>query len=174
LSVEGKTMMLDDGTGTGFESSVGTYWKGVDDRVMGGISKAELRRDEIDGVHCLRLTGDVRLENNGGFLQMALDISVNGESIDASMFSGLQFIARGKRQRYSVHLRTDDVERSWQSYRAQFDVGDDWNEVSLPFTEFRAHRISCPLNLSRLRRLGFVAIGRAFHADLAIARLQIV
>ena len=27
--------------------------------------------NEIDGRRCLRLTGDVRLENNGGFIQMA-------------------------------------------------------------------------------------------------------
>jgi hypothetical protein len=37
--------------------------------------------------------------------------------------------------------------------------------------EFAPHRIDLPLNVRRLRRVGIVAIGRAFAADVAVARL---
>jgi hypothetical protein len=33
--------------------------------------------------------------------------------------------------------------------------------------------LTAPLDISRLRRLGLVAIGRAFAADLAVARLSL-
>jgi hypothetical protein len=41
----------------------------------------------------------------------------------------------------------------------------------LPFAAFAAHRTEVPLRLERLHRIGLVAIGRAFEADLAIASL---
>jgi len=36
---------------------------------------------------------------------------------------------------------------------------------------FEPHRLETPLDVTRLRRIGLVAIGRAFFADLAVARL---
>jgi adhesin HecA-like repeat protein len=59
---------------------------------MGGISQATLRRDVVDGVACLRLTGDVRLENNGGFIQAALDLATSAESVDASGYAGIRLV----------------------------------------------------------------------------------
>jgi hypothetical protein len=41
----------------------------------------------------------------------------------------------------------------------------------LPFTAFQPYRISQPLDLQTLRRLGVVAIGREMRADLCIARI---
>jgi hypothetical protein len=43
--------------------------------------------------------------------------------------------------------------------------------VRLPFAELQPHRIEKPLDLSRLRRLGLVAIGREMQADLCLARV---
>jgi hypothetical protein len=41
--------------------------------------------------------------------------------------------------------------------------------MRLPFDRFEPHRLTVPLDLRHLRRLGLVAIGRAFHADLAVS-----
>ena len=57
-------------------SRLGTPWRGFSDQVMGGISKETIALAEIDGRRALRLTGDVRLENNGGFIQTALDLAL--------------------------------------------------------------------------------------------------
>jgi hypothetical protein len=40
--------------------------------------------------------------------------------------------------------------------------------VRLAFADFVPHRIQVPLDVRRLRRIGLVAIGRAFAADLAV------
>ena len=49
-------------------------WRLITDSVMGGVSKGYISQDMIAGRPCLRMRGDVSLENNGGFVQMALDL----------------------------------------------------------------------------------------------------
>ena len=162
-------MLIDDFASPDLVSKLGTRWRGVSDRVMGGISEASVARELVDDRACLRLTGDVRLENEGGFIQAALDLAPDGGSFDASDFLGLRLLLRGNGERYSLHLRTPDNVRPWQSYRAQFTAGPAWETVELPFGSFAPYRLETPLDVTRLRRLGLVAIGRAFHADLAVA-----
>ncbi len=164
-------MLIDDFSAPGRTSRLGTRWRGVSDRVMGGISEATVALDRIDGRACLRLTGEVRLENDGGFIQASLDLAPEGGSVDASAFAGLRLLVRGNGEGYALHLRTPDNRRPWQSYRAQFTAGPAWETVELPFASFRPHRLEAPLDVTRLRRLGLVAIGRAFQADLAVAEL---
>ena len=65
----------------------------------------------------MQLSGDVRLENNGGFIQAALDLTSVGDTFDASAFTGIRLVARGNNEQYSVHLRTPDNVQPWQSYR---------------------------------------------------------
>ena len=164
-------MLIDDFADRDFISKLGTRWRAVSDRVMGGISEASVVYDTIDGRSCFRLTGDVRLENNGGFVQAALDLLPSGDTLDVSDYTGVRLIVRGNGERYSVHLRTPDNVRPWQSYRAHFTAGADWEAIDLPFEDFAPHRLDAPLDITRLRRIGLVAIGRAFRADLAVCEL---
>jgi hypothetical protein len=80
-------------------------------------------------------------------------------------------VVRGNDELYSIHLRTPDNVRPWQSYRAHFTAGSDWETIDLPFETFVPHRLELPLDKTRLRRIGLVAIGRAFCADLAVSEL---
>ena len=166
-------MLIDDFSGAVLVSALSTEWRGVSDQVMGGISEALVARDTIDGRPCLRLSGDVRLENSGGFIQAALDLAPEGGTLDASGFAGVRLTVRGNGERYSAHLRTPDNVRPWQSYRAHFDAGPAWQAIDLPFAAFAPYRLAAPLDTARLRRIGLVAIGRAFRADLAVARLEL-
>ena len=43
--------------------------------------------------------------------------------------------------------------------------------MRLPFADFSAYRTGKTLRLDRLERIGLVAIGRAFSADLCVARV---
>jgi len=171
VSAQSGAMLIDDFNDEGLVSRLGTRWRGVSDQVMGGISEASVSHGVIDGRPCLRLTGDVRLENDGGFIQAALDLTSPGETLDASGFAGVRIIARGNGEKYSVHLRTPDNVRPWQSYRAHFTVGPDWETIDLPFETFVPYRLEATLDRMRLRRIGLVAIGRAFYADLAVSEL---
>ena len=146
----------------------GVRWEALSDRVMGGVSVPSLRREAVAGRPAQRLTGAVRLENNGGFLQMALDLDPSGGPIDASAWVGLRLMVFGNDEEYGLHLRTDAVERPWQSYRQSFTAPPAWTEIDLPFTAMTPHRLEAPFDPARLKRLGLVAIGRAFQADLAL------
>lgn len=61
----------------------GAGWRGFSDRVMGGISDAQLQASTIDGVRCARLTGSVTRESNGGFIQMAMYFRVKSMRPDS-------------------------------------------------------------------------------------------
>ena len=154
------------------ETPLGTRWACLTDGVMGGVSEGRLRPAQLAGRAALHLTGEVRLENNGGFVQMALDLAPGGGVLDASAWTGIAVTVRGNGAGYGLHLRTDRVTRPWQSWRQGFVAPEEWSELRLPFVGFAAHRIDAPLEPRRLRRLGLVAIGRAFRADLALADLR--
>ncbi len=166
-------MLIDDFSSGDLCSALGTCWRAVTDGVMGGISEATLTTERFGSASCLRLRGAVRLENNGGFVQAALDLAPGGGELDASRFRGVRLVARGNGERYSVHLRSADCTRPWQSYRAHFTARAEPRGVDLAFAEFEAHRLEAALDLARLRRIGLVAIGRAFSADLAVCRLEL-
>ena len=164
-------MLIDDFQRSDYVSSLGTRWRAVTDQVMGGVSQVSMDYHEIDGHRGLGLTGDVRLENNGGFVQMALDLSAAQACFDASRFAGLELLVHGNGEQYALHLRTLDTLRPWQSYRSHFIATSCWQRLRLPFGDFHPHRITTALNLRRLRRLGMVAIGRAFHANVTVGEL---
>jgi len=166
-------MLIDDFSTADLTTPLGTQWRSFSDQVMGGISRGAVARITLDGRPCLRLTGEVRLENNGGFIQAALDLGPRGEVLDASGYTGLRLSVRGNGEQYSVHIRTPDNSRPWQSYRARFLAGPAWQTVEIPFSDFEPYRIEAPLDVSRLRRIGLVAIGRAFQADLAVSEVSL-
>ena len=166
-------MLIDDFDKEDLVSALGTRWRGVTDTVMGGVSRVSLSRSLIDGRRCLHMSGEVSLENRGGFVQASLQLVDAADTLDAARYTGIRLTVRGNGEEYSVHLRTTDLIRPWQSYRSQFAAGPSWQQVELPFCRFRPHRVSTPMELRRLRRLGLVAIGRAFHADLAVAEISL-
>jgi hypothetical protein len=146
----------------------GATWALISDRVMGGVSSGRMTRETIAGRAALRMQGAVSLDNDGGFVQVALDLAPGGAAVDASAWSGVELDILGDGELYNLHLRTTDVIRPWQSYRTVFAAEPTWRTVRAPFAAFAPHRIEAPLDPRRLRRLGVVAIGRAFRADIAI------
>ena len=161
---------IDDRSRGDLRSNSGILWRLVSDAVMGGISRGRLEPAVVEGRPCLRLTGAVRLENDGGFLQASLDLAGDG-LFDASGCAGVELLVFGNGEIYNAHLRTADTTIVWQSYRASFEAPPRWTTVRLPFSGFAPYRIGTPLDVSRLKRIGLVAIGREFTADLCIGGL---
>jgi hypothetical protein len=153
-------------------ATIGTRWELIADRIMGRRFLRRDTREPVAGRLALRMRGAVSLENNGGFVQVALDLAPDGGVVDVSPWAGIEIDLFGNGERYNLHLRTADVVRPWQSYRAEFIATREWRSVRLPFATFEPHRVDAPIDLARLRRVGIVAIGRAFTADVAISRLQ--
>ena len=147
-------------------------WEFVADRVMGGVSRGQITPERLDGRSAMRLTGKVSLENNGGFIQMAFDLN-RGAAFDASGWTGIELDVRGNGETYEVRLRTDALTRPWQSFRAAFTAPRDWETVQLPFERFEAHKTEAVFDPARLRRVGVLAIGRVFDADVAVAAVRL-
>ena len=137
---------------------------------MGGVSSGEVEVAEVDGKPCLRMRGAVRLENNGGFVQIATSLSAE-EATAFARHTGIALEVYGNGETYNVHLRTEAMQRPWQSYRASFRAEPTWQTVQLPISSFEPHRVDGALEPGAVRRLGLVAIGRAFAPDLCVARV---
>jgi hypothetical protein len=164
--------VIDDAASDDLSAPTGTKWRLVTDRVMGGVSEGTVRKETVEGRPAVHLRGDVSLANNGGFVQMTLDLAPDGGTVDAGAWTGIAATVWGNGAAYNLHLRTSDVRRPWQSYRHGFETDGGWRTVQLPFAEFEAHRIEAPLDVGRLKRIGIVAIGREMAADVAVADLR--
>lgn len=160
-------LIIDDRSTRDFVASSGGQWRLITDGVMGGKSSGSLEPTEIAGRPCLQLRGDVRLDNNGGFLQAALDLGAD-QSLEGSDYDGLAIEVYGNDETYNLHLRTHGLWLPWQAYRASFKSEPRWHTVRLPFSAFEAYRTRSALDLTQLARIGVVAIGREFKADLCI------
>jgi len=146
-------------------------WEFVADTVMGGVSTGQVVTGIEAGVPVARLTGDVSLENNGGFIQMASDLSQGGGALDASAFDGIAFEARGNGEPYEVAMRTTELARPWHSYRASFVAGAQWQRVEIPFADFAPNRTEVSFDPSKLRRVGILAVGRVVSVDVRVRGL---
>ncbi len=164
--------LIDDFSRDDGSSSLGTQWRMFTDRVMGGLSSASSSFEVIDGRRCLRLRGSVSLENNGGFVQVALPLEQNGRFFDAGDFKGIRLWVRGNGENYHVHLRTDRTLRPWQYFGAEFPTSEKWEEIEIPFRNFKPENFNGQLNAKKLRRIGIVAIKKEFQADIAVSRVE--
>lgn len=148
-------------------------WEYVADTVMGGVSRGQIEPAVIEGRDAMRLTGTVSLDNDGGFIQMAFDLAEGGGPVDASPWDGVEIDLRGNTERYDLRLRTDQLTRPWQSFRAEFTATPEWTTLRVPFDALEPHRTDAAFDPMRLRRIGILAIGRKFDADVAVASVRL-
>lgn len=94
-----------------------------------------------------------------------------GASRQARDYDGVRLRVRGNGESYNLHLRTSDLWLPWQSYRASFVAAPEWTWVELPFADFAPHRMSKAFDSRRLSRIGVVAIGRDFTAEVCVNSL---
>ena len=147
-------------------------WEYVADTVMGGVSSGQLTQETVEGRDASRLTGDVSLENNGGFIQMAADLADKGV-VDASGWTGVEVDLRGVGTGYELRLRTDQLARPWQSYRVVIEPKGSWETVRFAWGDFEARKTDIPFDPARLRRLGVLAIGAEMKADIAVSGIRL-
>jgi len=148
-------------------------WEYVADHVMGGVSNGAISQVTIDGKTATLLRGDVSLENNGGFIQMAFNLMPDGSSVDVSTWDGIAVTVKGNDQCYDIRLRTDQLARPWQSFRTEFTASSGGQTLHIPFSDFAAHKIDVVFDPTQLRRIGVLAIGREFHAEVAVSAIQL-
>ena len=160
----------------------GSQWQGITDRVMGGSSNGSLTRETIDGKLANVLRGNVSLvENNGGFIQMATDLSLDPSQdafVDAEKYDGVELEVycegTGVAENFNVHLRNPACDRQNSSYRATFEVRPgQWATVRLPWDAFKGFGPGPEVTpfVPVLRRLGVVSIGEVKDVMLAVGKV---
>jgi hypothetical protein len=140
---------------------------------MGGRSDMQVEYRESDAGRVLAMTGQVRLENRGGFIQARLPLDSGGDHFDASAWQGIRIKARGTPGPYFLHLRTRQTWQPWQYFRAPIEAGPEWHEQFIPFEAFEGRATWRSLDTGALKSIGVVAYGEAFVAAIEMARLEL-
>jgi hypothetical protein len=151
----------------------GCTWRGFSDRVMGGVSDASLDNAVVAGKSCIRLTGNVTRESNGGFIQMALYFGRQDDEFDASGYRGIELLVYGNNENYNLHVRTKDCGWHDESYQTTFFAKPEWQRIQIPWEAFEANVVNEPLDSSRLQRIGILGWMREFEADISLAQITL-
>ncbi len=164
--------ILDDFQDGDSISTLGTRWQAFSDRVMGGQSDIDAQIGISDGKAILAMRGDVSLQNNGGFIQVRLQLGSDTEAMNASEYSGFYITLRGGDGPFFTHLRTRNNRVPWSYYSAKIVVTEDWNTVRIPWSEFQPESTSSlSPDIENLVSLGIVAAKEEFQAELYISEL---
>ena len=131
-------------------------WRVVNDGVMGGLSKGKI---EISDKGVLNFSGNLSLENNGGFSS----IRTQDIELDLSDAAGLTARVRGDGRTYQMRLGSEARYRGMEvSFMAEFPTKKgEWTEVSVPFSKlvgsFRGMKLKdAKFDSSKVRRLGLL------------------
>jgi hypothetical protein len=146
-------------------------WEFVSDNVMGGVSSGCIAEEIVGGRNATVLRGKVSLENNGGYIQMAFDLHEGGADVDVSAWDGIEIEVFGDGDTYDVRLRTAQLTRPWQSFRADFVGEPRWQKVKILFSSLVSHRVEAVFDPTCLRRIGILAIGRERDVCIAVSNI---
>ena len=155
-----------------FCESGNAKWCFVTDKVMGGISEGSLEFLKESDTYFYRMTGDLSLQNNGGFIQFRTKIENHPKG---KSFRGVRLRVRGNNNEYTVHIRTTYLFLPWQYYESAFQATEKWTTIELPFTSFRKSNFYQPSSVSSqdINTIGVVAIGREFKAQIDLASIEL-
>ena len=167
-----KTMVIDDFSDPNKISNLGTKWSLVTDRVMGGISDAEYLFGSDECFKYIKMKGNVLLENNGGFVQVALPLALHSKTFDATAYSGVRFWVKGNGQQYYVHLKNDKTSLHRQYYSAGFIASENWNQIETPFEKFKPQALNAKMDVKSLSRIAIVGAKKAYEVDLYIGPIE--
>jgi NADH dehydrogenase [ubiquinone] 1 alpha subcomplex assembly factor 1 len=130
-------------------------WLIVNDGVMGGLSESSfVLSDNSSAV----FSGDVTLENNGGFASVRtrpMQFGLDG-------YEGIQIRVKGDGKKYQFRVQTNN-RFDGVSYQYKFETQQDqWQTITIPFEEcvpvFRGRLLRNvePISPTEIRQLGFL------------------
>ena len=145
-------------------------WQFFTDVVMGGLSSGKVNIENFQGKKCYHMTGNVTTENNGGFIQMRVQIK---PSIPNNKYTGIYLITFGNNLKYAIHIRTPYTMLPWQYYSSKFLAKNKWEKIELPFNNFGQSNFYQPnkFNYNKIRTIGIVAVFDDFKADISICEV---
>lgn len=120
-----------------FSLSNSNTWFVVNDGVMGGISSSLMELDiERNGV----FSGEVSLENNGGFTLVKRKVVIDF----SNKYSKIQLRVKGDGKQYQFRIKPSWNTKHW--YIQKFETKKDWEIITLELKDFypslRGNRLS--------------------------------
>ena len=169
VSIKSKDMILYD-FGNQEKLNDNQSWKFFTDGVMGGLSQGTVKKDNIKGIQCIRMSGDVTTENNGGFIQIRLDLDPKNE---INKYEGLYIKIYGNNRKYYLHIRTGLTLAPWQYYSHSFIANNQWNTVKTPLKDFKKSNFYQPKRFDnqKIKTIGLVAGFDNYEADICLAEI---
>jgi monofunctional biosynthetic peptidoglycan transglycosylase len=144
-------------------------WRSINDGVMGGLSSGGIV--QID--EGLRFTGELSLENNGGFSSARRLVEQ-----DLSGATGVRLEVRGDGREYQFRIRQNN-RFDGVAWRAMFPTNDEWQVVEIALDEFipvfrgRVVSEAGPVIPSEIQQIGFLLSDKnAGWFELDIRRIE--
>ena len=160
-------------------------WKYFSDQVMGGVSEGQVSLEQDGDMVFTRLTGNVRTDNNGGFIQLRTSTSLSNKPLmfkmlhnskkDGKKLQGIRLKVKGNGEKYHIFIQTTIFYRLPTGYQiATFDTSPDWETVEIPFNRFKNLKDNKDSNINAkdIKTFGIVAYGRDFKSDLSVSSLE--
>ena len=145
--IEAKTTTLDD-----FDTKrQAGDWIEVNDGVMGGLSKGGL---VINKEKWLVFSGEISLENNGGFSS----IRSGGKTLDLSKYAGLEIKVKGDGRKYYLTARSDN-RRMLAFWSPIQPAKGEWAVIKVPFSSFYATYFGKKVPLMNLNTEKITSVG---------------
>lgn len=131
-------------------------WVMISDDIMGGITRSKLEYTATS----LVLSGDISLENYGGFSS----VKTRFKGVDLSEYKGLKIRCRSANQRFAFTLEDS---RNWTQPNFKGDLpptkDNAWSENTIYFKDFKEYQIGeptgaklDPASLKNIVRLGII------------------
>lgn len=112
------------------DHKVRSQWGVTNDDVMGGVSTSNI---SVSKENVLIFSGEVSLENNGGFASLRSPI----DDFDLSAYKGFLLKVKGDGKTYNLSFRQTKYFTGF-NYTHKFQTEKDiWQVVKLPFSEFK-------------------------------------
>ena len=122
-----------------FDRAVAGEWIIVNDGVMGGLSSSRFTDSDSSFA---TFTGELSLENNGGFSLARLSVP----TMEAAGFSKIVLEVKGDSKRYQFRLK--EKKGQMHSYVHFFETHGDWQTIEIPFEKlipaFRGRTMNLP------------------------------
>jgi len=152
-----------------FKGSINS-WQIINDGVMGGLSTSKIIKTE-DGYG--KFSGQISLENNGGFASVRHMTDFNLESDQNTIILKV----KGDGKKYQFRLKSDLNQA--ESYVKEFQTNGDWQSIELKIDEFspqfRGRSLNMPnFQFSKIEEVRFlIANKKEEDFELLIDKIEI-
>lgn len=147
-----------------------SQWKIVNDVVMGGKSNSKISKSETG--HAV-FTGDVSLDNNGGFASMQYNFKPKA----ITGYTKAVIHLKGDGKQYQFRIKANVYDRA--SFIHTFKTSGQWQTIEIPLhtmiPTFRGNKLNQPnFNANQIQEVQFmIGNGRAESFRLEIDKIEL-